>query len=173
MAIDLTAGYSLSSNDSAPGVKNYWILNEEPETITPSTGGPITAFTTVGDDGVWYKYECAYGEGDWTSTASSQGGGLEYVLNANYRIGGLSQAKIQSAHSLLKSSRLTLVAEHTDGKYYLLTRNGAAVSTGAGASGTAGGGAGAVGNALTFVAADSEPVAEITVATTLAAITDA
>ena len=173
MAIGITTGYSLSANDSAPGVLNYWILNEEPETITPETGGPITAFTTVGDDGTWLKFECADGEGDWTSTPSSGSGGIEYVLAANYRIGGLSQDKLTQLNALLQSSRVSLVAEMRDRSFYLLSRNGATANAGAIASGTAGGGASAIGSTMTFVAQDSEPPAQITVATTLAAITDA
>ena len=173
MAIQITQGYTLSANDSAPGVKNFWILSEEPETVTPSTGGPITGFTTVGDDGVWQKFECADGEGDFSTASTAGSGGIEHVTTANYRIGGLSQAKLTSLTELLQSQRMAVVAEMRDGSWYYLSRNGMSVSSGTVASGTGGGGASSIGSTLTFTSQDAEPPTSVTVATTLAAITDA
>ena len=169
MAISITSGYSLSANDSTPGVINYWILDEPLATKTPNVGGPITAFTTtVAAD--WQKFECADGEGDWTKPATAGSGGKEYLLSGNYRIGGLSEAKLDMVDDLLSSSRFALVAEHRDGKYYLLSTR-ANANTATPGSGVAGGGAAAVGSTIVFSAQDSERPIEVTVATTLDAIT--
>lgn len=171
MAIQITEGYSLSDNDSSPGVKNYWINTAEVASTTPATGGPITAFTTVGGSGTWQKFECALSEGDYTSTPGAGSGGLEYVLAANYRIGGLSQAKIAMLDSLLRSQRVPVIAEHRDGKFFYLSRNGASANAGPITSGVGGGGAGAIGSTVTFIAQDIEAPAQVTVATDLATIT--
>ena len=169
MAINITAGYSLSANDSTPGVINYWILDEPLATKTPATNGPITAFTTA-SSATWQKFECADGEGDWTKPATAGSGGKEYVLTANYRIGGLSEAKLALVDTLLESSRFALVAEQRDGKYYLLSTR-ANANSGTPASGVGGGGAAAVGTGIVFSSQDSERPIEVTVATTLDAIT--
>lgn len=171
MAIAITGGSPLSENDSSPGVKNYWIQTDEIASITPATGGPITAFTTDGGTGTWLKFECALSEGDFTSTPSAGSGGIEYVLSANYRIGGLSQSKIDLLDDILKSQRLPIVAEMRDGSFYYLSRNGAAANAGPITSGAGGGGAAAIGSTITFIAQDVEGPAEVTVATDLAAIT--
>ena len=173
MAIAITTGYNLSANDSTPGVKNLWILSEEPETITPATGGPITAYTTVGDDGTWLKFECAQGEGDWSVATTAGSGGKEHVTTVNYRIGGLDQTKLSLLETVLDSQRITIVAEHADGKYFHLSRNGFSANAGTVTSGTTGGGAASIGATVAFTASDSIKATQVTVATTLAAITDA
>lgn len=172
MAINITQGYTLSANDSTPGVKNFWILNEEPETVIPSSGGPITGFTTVGDDGIWMKFECADGEGDFSTASTAGSGGIEHVTTANYRIGGLSQAKISSLNELMQSQRIAIVAEMRDGTFYYLSKNGMTAGSGTVTSGTGGGGASSIGGTVVFTSQDAEQPIEVTVATTLAAITD-
>ena len=173
MAISLTEGYNIGLNVSSPGVKNFWMLSEEPTSIVPATGGPITAFETDGDDGVWYKFQCAQGEGDWATTTTAGSGGIEHTTTVNYRIGGLDEARMATVEKVMQSNRITIVAEHTDGKFFLLSRNGFGASGGGFASGTSGGGAAAIGATLTFTTSDGRKPSEVTVATTLDAITDA
>ena len=167
MAIDITSGYTLTSNDSTPGVINYHILSAELTAKTPVSGGPITAFSSTG---TWQKFECADGEGDWTKPATAGSGGKEYLLTANYRVGGLSEAKLELVDDLIGSSRFAIVAEHRDGKYYLLSTRANATSANP-ASGVGGGGAAAVGTGVVFTAQDSERPIEVTVTTTLDTIT--
>ena len=169
MSIQIMNGFNLSPNDSAPGVLNYWIGNER---MAPSTDtGAITAFLSETSSGAWLRYECAYGEGDWTSAPSAGSGGLEYVLTANYKIGGLDQTRLDLLNSILSSQRVSIVAEMSDGKFFYLSRNGAVANAAPIASGNAGGGAAAIGSTITFTAADFHAPRQVTVATTLDAIT--
>ena len=173
MAISITQGYTLSANDSTPGVRNFYILNAELESVAPTSGGPITGFETVGDAGVWQQFQCADGEGDFSTASTAGSGGVEYVTTANYRIGGLSQAKLTILTEILQSQRLSIIAEMRDGTYYFLSRNGMSATSATLNSGVGGGGAAAIGSVITFTSQDSEIPAQVTVATTLAAITDA
>lgn len=173
MAISITTGYTLSANESTPGIKNFWVNTDRIATITPNTGGPITAFTTVSGSGTWVSLECDNGEGDYTSTATAASGGLEYVLAGNYRIGGLSQDKLDQVEDLLQSSRVSIIAERRDGVFEFLTKNGASFTGATITSGVGGGGAATIGSAITFAAQDREKPAVVTVVTTLAGITDA
>ena len=72
---------------------------------------------------------------------------------------------------MLDSSRLHVVAEMRDGRYFLLTRNGATATSGAITSGVGGGGATAVGSTITFAAQDSIKPTQVIVSTTLDALT--
>ena len=170
MAINFTAGYSLGGNSAAPGVKNYWISTKEIASVTEGATG-ITAITTVGGDGVWNKLENALSEGDYSKPATAGSGGLEYVLTANYRIGGLDETKLAFIDTLLQSSRFPLIAEHKDGTFVLLSRE-ATTNSATSTSGVGGGGATAIGTAITFAAEDSERLKAVVSATTLDAITD-
>lgn len=169
--IGFTSGYTLTANDSTPGIKNFWVNTARIATFVGE--GPVTGFTTVGGTGTWVALENADTEGDYTSTASAASGGLEWVLAGNFRIGGISQDKLDLVRDLISSSRVPLIAERTDGNYELLTRNGSSFGSAAITSGTGGGGAAGIGSALTFSAQDSNSVAVVTVATDLNAITDA
>lgn len=171
MAINITTGYTLSSNDSTPGIKNFWVNTARIESHTPSTGGPITAFTTVGGSGTWESLECDNGEGDYTSVIDAASGGNQSTLSGNYRIGGLNQAKLDLVADLVESSRVSIVAERRDGSFELLTRNGASFNGATISSGVGGAGASAVGSTITFTAQDREAPAVVTVATDLDGIT--
>ena len=165
--ISLTDGFDLTANESAPGVLNFWIGNVR--MVPNSTSGAITAFTGTGSP-EWFKFECGHGEGDYVTTPGQGSGGLEYVTTGNYRIGGLSQGKLDTIDSLMKSQRLSIVAEHTDGTFYLISGNGASFNGGTIGSGTGAAGGAAVGAPLTFV---SQGLANrsVTVATDLDSIT--
>lgn len=173
MAIQFTAGQPLTANTSTPGVKNFWVNTARILTHLPITGGPVTAFTTVGGTGTWVSLECADAEGDWSSPATAGSGGLEYLLAGNYRVGGLTQEKLTQIDLLLQSSRVSVIAEGRDGVFTLLTRNGATFATAGTASGVGAAGAVAIGTPMTFTASDREAVAIVIVATDLATITDA
>ena len=177
--IAITTGYSLSANDSAPGVKNFYIASTAVEAFTPATGGPITAFTTPGDAGEWLAFENAQGEGDWSVATTAGSGGKEHTTTVNYRIGGLDQAKLTQMKQITDSQKVYIIAEHSDGKFFNLTRNGFTPSAGTIASGTTGGGAAGVGGTVSFTATDIIEPSQITVTITttakaaLDAITDA
>lgn len=170
--INITEGYPLSSNESTPGVCAFHINTARLASITPTTGGPVTAFTTVGGAGTWEVFECDNGEGDFLSTGGAGSGGLGYNLGGNYRIGGLTQDKLNLVKALLTSVRVPIIAERVDGSFELLTRKGASFNTVAIGSGLTLGAANTIGSAITFTAFDSEAPASVTVATTLDAITD-
>lgn len=170
--ISITSGSDLSLNESTPGVLNFHICSER--ATASSDTGAITAFTVPnGTTPAWHVFECADGEGDWTSTPSTGSGGIEYVLGANYRIGGLSQAKLDTLASLLASQRISIVAELRDGTFYLISSNGATATSAPITSGVGGGGATAIGSTVAFTAQDARPPRSVTVATNLVGITTA
>ena len=173
MAIQITSGFSLALNDSAPGVLNYWILDDEIASVTTGSNQEITGYTSLSGSGQWFRFQCADSEGEWSSPATAGSGGIEYVLNATYRIGGTAQSSINALENLLQSSRFGIVAEMRNGQFINLTRVGASATGASFGSGVGGGGALAIGSTITFVAQDSEPPTTVTVATTLDAITDA
>ena len=172
MAINITSGYTLTGNDISPGIAKYWINSERLATKTPATGGPITAFTTADGNGAWQAFENFDAAGTWSKPATAGGGGLEYTLTANYRIGGMSDAKLSQVDNLLTSSPFALVGETREGKYFLLSENASATSA-TPTSGAGGAGGTAVGTDIVFTAQDAERAIEITVSTDLATITDA
>ena len=171
MAINITTGYTLTGNDISPGIARYWINTKTLASTTPATGGPITAFTTTDGDGVWQSLENFDAAGNWSKPATAGGGGLEYSLTANYRVGGMSETKLDYVDQLLTSSPFALVGETRDGKYFLLSQN-ASATTATSTSGAGGGGGTAVGTDIVFTSQDAERAIGITVATTLGAITD-
>ena len=171
MAISITNGFDLALNDSAPGVLNFWILDDEIDSVVEASGS-ITSITSRGGSGTWFRFQCADSEGEWQSPATAGSGGIEYVLNATYRIGGTAASSIAALEDLLQSSRFGLVAEMRNGQFILLSRVGASATGATFGSGVGGGGALAIGSTITFVAQDSRPPTPVTVATTLDAITD-
>ena len=171
MAINITTGYALTGNDTSPGIAKYWINTKALASVTPATGGPITAFTTVDADGTWQEFDNFDAAGNWSKPATAGGGGLEYSLTANYRIGGMSDAKLALVDNLLTSSPFAIVGETRDGKYFLLSKN-ASATTATPTSGAGGGGGTAVGTDIVFTSQDAERAIEVTVTTTLDAITD-
>ena len=171
MAINITGGQALTGNDTSPGIVKYWINTKTLASTTPATGGPITAFTTTDADGLWQAFENYNAAGNWSKPASAGGGGLEYILTANYRVGGLSDAKLATVETLLTSSPFAIIGETGNGKYYLLSQN-ASATTATPTSGAGGGGGAAAGTDIVFTATDAVRVIEVTVTTTLDAITD-
>ena len=174
MAISITTGYTIPANETAPGVLNMWILNEEVAQVTPATGGPITAFNTaVGTTPAWYKFQCDNSEGQVDFNSTSGSGGREFTSSITYRTGGLNQTTLTNLDNLTKSARMGIVIEGRDGKFTYYSYNGFTTSSTTGTTGVGGGGATATGITYTFTAQDGRPPAEVTVATTLDAITDA
>ena len=171
MSINITTGYSLTGNDTSPGIVKFWICNKTLASETPATGGPITAFTTTDADGVWQEFENFDAAGDWSKPATAGSGGLERILTANFRVGGMSDAKLALVEELLTSSPFPLIGQTGNGKYFLLSKT-ASATTATPASGVGGGGGTAVGTDIVFTATDADRPVEVTVATTLAAITD-
>lgn len=164
MAISITSGFNLAANDSAPGVLNFWILSDEINVITETAGGPITALTSKSGSGTWFEFQCADSEGEWSAPATAGSGGIEYVLNATYRIGGTAQTSIAALEDVLQSSRFGLIAEMRNGSYILLSRVGASATGAEFGSGIGGGGALAIGSTITFASQDSKPPTNVTIA---------
>ena len=174
MAISITSGYTIPANETAPGVLNLWICDEEVTGVTPATGGPITAFETAnGTTPVWHKFQCDNSEGQVDFNSTSGSGGREFTSSITYRTGGLNQTTLTTLDLLTQSARMPIVVEGRDGKYTYYSRNGYTTSATTGTTGVGGGGATATGISYTFTAQDGLPPAEVTVTTDLAAITSA
>lgn len=175
MAIDITNGYSIPRNESAPGVLNFWILDQEVMSVTvDGTSNQITAFVTAsGTTPVWHAFQCDNSEGNWSQPFSAGSGGREFISSATYRTGGISQSQFSTLDELSASARMPIVAEGRDGNYIYISRNGFSATAGTMDSGTGGGGALSAGVTYTFAAQDGIAATQVTVVTDLDAITAA
>ena len=171
MAINITGGFTLSANDTAPGLKSIWLADTVVTETTPTiaTGGEITAFTgpAAAD---WFEFECANGEGDYTHVPTPGSGGNSWNTTVNYKIGGLSAAKLTSFSSIVESQRIPVIAEMTNGDRYFLSAIGVTPSGGAGVtSGVRGAEGAAVGMTVVLTGQDAHAMRSVAAAVTLGA----
>ena len=166
MGYNITAGYPLSNNDSAVGISSIWINETGIVSNTKSATNEITAF--VADDATnneWFEFECAFGEGQLVRAGSSGSGGKEYVSTLTYKIGGLSQAKIDAINEIVESSRLAICIEQSDGKLVYVSSRGMTASTTNFDTGVAGAGGTAIGDTITFTSQDSSDLSIVDLGT--------
>ena len=159
MALNITSGYSLSPNDSSPGVLNFWFSTSHivPETIQ----GFATNFHSLIGVGNFHKFECANGEGDFVVRSSIGEGGKRYETSLSYRIGGLSEDKLRVLDSLLDGREFSVLAEMRDQSVYYLSRGSFTHTGGNISSGSSG--AASIGSTITFAAVSTAPMIEVAV----------
>mgnify|MGYP005987885425 CR=1 FL=1 len=146
MACNLSSGYSIPCRDSVGGIKNWYILSGSVSSYAEASTGLVSG---ISGSGVFYKFEQQKENGSLNEevTANLQNGSVYYTQNAEIVLHKLQASIRNQVATMAKNTELLVVAETQNGldssdsysgRYFLMGRyNGAALTAGAGSSGTA------------------------------------
>jgi hypothetical protein len=173
MACDITSGFELECRDSIGGIRNIYILSGSATTVDGDENGLISGIT---GSGTFYRFELQRQSGDYTETInpSDENGTVFYeqVINAPFH---KLQSKTRNQVKILaQNPNLKIIVETNNGTddnvgtfFYIGQKNGALLSGGTGATGTAYGDLN--GYTLTFTGREPYPASEIDASDGLAA----
>jgi len=126
MACELTTGYSIDCRDSIGGIKSVYISNYDNVSSYAETSGEITAITQVtGKSFYQYNLEKENGVFTETQTGSLENGTNFYEGELTFTVKKLAFAQIQEL-KLLALSRLWIIIEDNNGKYWSFGHDGGA-----------------------------------------------
>lgn len=155
MACALTAGYTLACKDSVGGLKKVYIDNFEDVDYGAETAGVISTAT-----GGFFEYELPMNTAQFTETVTSsiENGTTFYQTELSIVLPKLT-ATMRNQLKLLAQAKLAVIAEDRNGaKWVMGLENGAYLTTGTSATGTAMGDLN--GMTLTFTSMEKSPVVE-------------
>jgi hypothetical protein len=155
MACALTAGYTLACKDSVGGLKKVYIDNFEDVDYGTETAGVISTAT-----GGFFEYELPMNTAQFTETVTSsiENGTTFYQTELSIVLPKLT-ATMRNQLKLLAQAKLAVIAEDRNGaKWVMGLENGAYLTTGTSATGTAMGDLN--GMTLTFTSMEKSPVVE-------------
>ena len=138
MACALTSGYTLDCRDSLGGVTEVYFIEAANVTATTEASGVITTLTKAAGKR-FYKYEQVKDTSmmNQTITTNVQNGTVFYAQELSIILNKL-QANTRNEILLLAKNNLLAVVQDGNDKYWLLGKvNGADLTGGNGATGTA------------------------------------
>lgn len=153
MSCALTAGYSLACKDSVGGLKKVYLANFEDITYSAPVAGVIS--TVTGD---MYLYELPMNTAQFTETVTSsiENGTTFYQTELSIVLPKLT-ATLRNELKLLAQAKLAVVAVDRNGTQWVLGyENGAYLTTGTSATGTAMGDLN--GMTLTITSMEKDPI---------------
>ena len=155
MACALTAGYTLACKDCVGGLKKVYLENFADITYGAVASGVITAIS-----GSFYSYELPMNTAQFTETVTSsiENGTTFYQTELTIVLPTLTAARRYEL-KLLAQAKLAVVAVDRNGTQWVLgLENGAYLTTGTSATGTAMGDLN--GMTLTFTSMEKDPIVE-------------
>ena len=153
MACALTAGYTLACKDSVGGLKKVYIDNFEDVDYGAEVAGVISTAT-----GGFFEYELPMNTAQFTETVTSsiENGTTFYQTELSIVLPKLT-ASMRNELKLLAQAKLAVIAEDRNGARWIMgLENGAYLTTGTSATGTAMGDLN--GMTLTFTSMEKSPI---------------
>lgn len=138
MPCALTQGYTLDCKESIGGVKAVWFIPFADVTATVEASGVVTTITKSAGK-VFYKYQLVKQTSSFTEniTASVENGTVFYASELSIILNKL-QANTRNEILLLAKNNLLAVVQDGNDKYWFMGKiNGADLTGGNGATGTA------------------------------------
>ena len=123
MACSLTQGFTPKSCKTVSGTKSFLIAEFLGITAVTKTAGVVTAITKAGGK-KFYRYAQKAEVAMWkqTSTIDPKNGAYAFDLEANLDQSTLDQATL-TENQLLLQNTVMMIAEDSDGTYWLLGEN--------------------------------------------------
>lgn len=120
MACSLTQGHTPKTCKTSAGTKSFLVAEFDAVTAITKTSGVVSAITkATGKHFFRYKQKAEVASWKQTGTSDGKVGTVAYDLEANIQLNGLDQAT-QTELDLLIKNTVILIAEDTDGTFWLL-----------------------------------------------------
>ena len=163
MACDITSGFQLGCRDNSGGIRKVYILGDTGAEVTGVTyAGTNGEIDSMSGTGTFYTFDLVKQTSSFTETinASLENGTVFYQQDLVLVFHKLEQEKRNQVKLLAQNPALKIVVEDNNGKqFYIGEANGATLSAGTAATGTAFGDANAYN--LTFTGMEPEPANEL------------